>query len=527
MNIEKSAQRIVDLNAPSPELLESTLRLMREAQWAGQEDAPRRKEKHAGLRRLGFSTGAVAAVMALLIGTNALFPAFAESLPLVGSIFRQINPNGAENLRDTQENIQSYAQPLDSPEVSEPESEDAALPEAAPVLTLDVPPNADNEQALHIMVEEAYYDGYFLYAGLRMEVEKNYPEEYDRIYDYEIPGYDVVINGEGCYGWNEKGGRGADVPGFSTLGYDMWSRTGDREYICQRGFLLPEEYWNQDSLDVELVYKGLFTYNPRRSDEDDSDGYLNTSNFSLSFTARRNDAPMKEIDCGGISMNGVTMQKAIATPAGTLFVVDYETRYQNPSMGSCFADGYALGFQGGCVAQDQGNGYFRDVAVFGGLREAEDRSIVWNLYDKNGSQQVEAVFILDFNEGTIQVGSPEGMPEIANYGWWDSADEAGDSWRLEEVTVESGQGRWKVSGPTDSCHSLRFEAYQNGELLGEGESSRSESGRVTYADEGIDYWIYNGKFWIMLDPSQPVDVKVYDSDTEELLIETDITMEKW
>ena len=72
MNIENSAQRILSANSPSPELLESTLELMREASWTELEQAPLcRKKKHTGLRRLAISLSAVASVMVLLIGTNA------------------------------------------------------------------------------------------------------------------------------------------------------------------------------------------------------------------------------------------------------------------------------------------------------------------------------------------------------------------------------------------------------------------------------------------------------------------------
>lgn len=538
MDIQESARRIVEANAPSLDLLDSTCKQMREALWAEQAAArPVKKERHRrGLRRLALSTGAVAAMCAVLVGVNALFPAFAESLPLLGGIFRQVNHYGAMNLHETQENIQAYAQPL-APQLEEPPQEGASTAEpdsppaadtadkTAPVLTLDVAPNAEWEQNIHITVEEAYYDGYFLFAGLRMEVEENYPDTYDRVYDRQIPGYDLVVNGKGCYTWNEKGGRGGDVPGFATLGYDMWSRTGDREYICQRGFLLPEEYWNQDSLDVELVYKGFFTYDGYASEPEEDQ--INTSDFTLQFTARHNDAPVREIDCGGISMNGVAMVKALSTPVATLFIVDYENRYVNPAIGDRFSDGYVLGGLGGAIPQDMGNGLSRSIGVSGGMREDEDREVYVTLFDKNGSQQYEAVFLLDFNAGTIQLADVGDIPEIANYAWWDYTDEAGDAWRLESLTVESGEGRWMVSGPTDGYHPLRVEMYQGGKLLDQSENTRSESSRVTYEDEGIDYWIYNGRFWASLDPSLPVDVKVCDAGTGEAVVETTVTLEKW
>ncbi len=534
MNIEKTARRIVDQNAPSAALLESTLGLMHEAQWA--EAARPQKKKRRGLRRFALSTGACAALFALLIGTNALFPAFAESLPLVGGIFRQVNVNGSRNLQDTQGNIQSYAQPLapaaeeEIPTAPEDESDpllaETQVLKPEPIVTLDVAPNNEGEQNVHITVEEAYYDGYFLFAGLRMEIEKEYPECYNRIYDIQIPGYDLLINGSGCYTWNEKGGRGGDVPGFAALGYQKWDRTGDREYICQRGFLLPEEYWGQDSLDIELVYKGFFTYDPYRDMEEGDDNF-NTSDFSLRFTAQKNDAPIKEIDCTGMSQNGMTVVKALTTPAATLFIADYESRYDHPVIGSILSDGYSLGGQGQCIPQDLGNGYIRDIGVWGGMREEEDRAVYLGLFDKNGSNQREAAFKLDFQAGTIQPCDVSEVPEPANYAWWDDTDEAGDIWRLESVTVESGEGRWMITGPIDGYHSLCVDMYQEGQLLDQSESTRNESSHVIYDDEGIDYWIYNGRFWASLNPNEPVDVKIRDMETGQMLLETTITLEKW
>lgn len=507
---------------------------------------PERPKKHALVRGLRVALASLAMMFALsggLFGLNAVNPALAEGLPLVGGIFRSINVNGSENLRDTQRDIQKYAQPLTAPEAAPVESggpEDASAPEGsagretAPVLALDVAPNGDGEQNVHITLEEAYYDGYFLYAGMRMEVEESYPEAYNRIYDKAVPGYDLLINGQGCYGWNEKGGRGMDVPGFCTLGYDTWSRTGEREYICQRAFLLPEEYWGQDSLDIELAYKGFFTYHPYRPEGEEEDKAVNTSGFSLRFAAQRSDVPIKEIDCGGITQNGVTVQRAISTPAGTLVVVDYENRYENPVIGSRFSDGYSLGGQGMCVPQDLGNGYTRDVGVWGGTRENEGRPIYLTLYDKNGSQQFEAVFKLDFQAGAIEASDASQVPEMANYAWFDTDEEAHNLYNgdytgemfLGSLTVESGEGRWQVFGPAgESRRHVKMEAWQNGELLGEGEANQTESSRIDNPDGS--YCVFNGKFWFAVAPGQPTDVKVYDEDTGELLVEKTVTLENW
>lgn len=537
MDLQKTAQQIVNRNAPSPALLNDTLRLMREDQWAGQ---PAAKKKHKGLRRAAFSTGALAAAFAVMIGVNALFPAFAESLPVLGGIFRQVNHYGAGNLHDTQENIQNYAQPLATPAATPGAEPVESAPEevtetlkAEPVLTQDVSPSQEGEQAVHITVEEAYYDGYFLYAGLRLELDEAYPESYTAFYDKQVPGYDTVIDGEGCYGWNEKGGRGMDTPGFASLDRGEWTRVSGREYIYQRACLLPEQHWNKDSLDVELRYKGFIAGD--RSGELPEYVTANSTDFSLNFTAQRNDAPIKQIDCGGISMGGVEMVSAIATPAATLFVMDYDASYDNPASGACFSDGYSLGYQGECLPQDLGNGRIHDVFVCGGLREGEDRQVFATFFDKNGSQQMEAVFLMDFNAGTIELASPEDVPDHPNYAWYDMDETAHDLFGgdytgemyLGSFTVESGAGYWQVLGPAEDYRPLKMEAYHDGVLVAEGESEASNSGRVVNPDGS--YSVYNGHFWAKLDPGVPVDVKVTDASTGEVLVEKTITMhmENW
>ena len=43
------------------------------------------------ISKLGALAASLAVATALLFGANALFPAFAESLPIVGEAFRQLN----------------------------------------------------------------------------------------------------------------------------------------------------------------------------------------------------------------------------------------------------------------------------------------------------------------------------------------------------------------------------------------------------------------------------------------------------
>ena len=123
---------------------------------------------------------------------------------------------------------------------------------------------------------------------------------------------------------------------------------------------------------------------------------------------------------------------------------------------------------------------------------------------------------------------------MANYAWFDTDEEAHNLYNgdytgemfLGSFTVESGEGRWQVFGPArESRRHVKMEAWQNGELLGEGEANQTESSRIDNPDGS--YCVFNGKFWFAVAPGQPTDVKVYDEDTGEPLVEKTVTLENW
>lgn len=505
MEIEKIACRIIDSNSPNPALVEDTLHRMRETQWVETERGRLKKKQRPLFRRCTFFVGAAALVLICLIGINALSPALAESLPFLGGIFRQINRNGPNNLQETQESIQSYAQPFNSGAAS-------SLP------ALEVPANNEEEQNLHITAEEVYYDGYLFYAGLRLKLDRELDEPSQILQDDQVPDYDIVIDGEGCYGWNERGGRGQDVPGFAALDRGQWTKAGPREYICQRACLLPEKYWNKERLEVALRYKGISTHSLI------PDAHLNTSPFTLYLTAERNDAPVKEISCEGIGTNGIEITRAVATPAATFFTLEYNENGQDLITGPKFSDGYALGVQGRCFPQSFENGRRCVTEVFGALEKEETRQVILEVCDKGGSKQAEAIFVIDFQAGTIALGDKDDLAEDLNASYCRSEADAlppGESWALESLSVESGRGFWRVSGPEDGPFPLRVEIYQQETLMGEGssglESPLSAKGRL----------LYDGTLWMKPDIDQPITVKAFRTDTEDLLIEETVILERW
>lgn len=80
------------------------------------EELPvRRRGAAAGRRGFALAAASMAAAFLLLFGTNLAFPAFAESLPVVGRVFENLNRSPWSYVGKTAEgtNLGSYAEPLD------------------------------------------------------------------------------------------------------------------------------------------------------------------------------------------------------------------------------------------------------------------------------------------------------------------------------------------------------------------------------------------------------------------------------
>ena len=385
----KKIQESLELSAV-PEMID---RRLRQVYAELPEEVPARKRpqmERVWKSALG-TVSALAAAFVLLLGINGLNPALAESLPFLGGIFRQINnTQGWLNLDATQSEVQRHAVPVEGVEVQ-------------------VPAGESLEKPMTMAVKEAYFDGEFLYAGLTMEIDSD-----AELYTLMRPGYDILINGDGMMGYNEQGGRGYDADGFALMsGSGDWQRGENGTYISQLAMRVPEQYHELEQLEITLQYNGIAV------EQQGPISFANSTPFDLSFTAEKNEVRRKRIE-GGLEVNGVKLVSATATPAGTVYTVDFSDRYVHPdylgataSHGPQFEDGCALGGMAGrVVPKILENGMTRETCVFGGLQENESRKVVYTVYDKNGSHEYEAVFILDFQNGTAEIGTAEDVVEF-------------------------------------------------------------------------------------------------------------------
>lgn len=517
MNIENSAQRILSANSPSPELLESTLELMRETSWAELEQAQLcQKKKHVGLRRLSFSVSAVAAVMVLLIGTNALFPAFAESLPFIGGVFEAFNRGAvSDNMRDAQNSLNNYAVPAEEN-------------------TVQVPAGGLGQSPVNISVDQVYYDGVFVYAGLIMEVDGCSDTVYSNNWGKY---YNVLLNGDPQVQWDEETGDYASAEGFAeTTASGWWQKVEDGKYISQRGFRVPEKYQNLDYLDVTLCSQGI---------EDGAAGLtrmINSTPFQLSFAVEKNEAVVQNIS-GPFEINGVTFLSAEASPAGSIFSFEVSGRYNNPLRVIRFDDGRSLGDAGAGKTAELAGGGERQTWFMGGLQPDEGRKVVLGLLDKNDTGEYIAVFVLDFQKGTVEGGTPEDIkePPYARYVCGtENVESQTDGLLVSDF--EYGEAKnclWLLTG--SDYQELTVELWQDGQWVG---SAVTQNDKLHWSHEPhyVEYVHQNDGSWTVewvtdiplnqymlsfdrlqgLDTERPALIKVIDRDTGEVLLEQDI-----
>ena len=506
MNIRTTARHFAELNAPSSELMDKTLYLMRGAQQDGQEKARR----HPALRRLGVAASAMAAVMVLLVGTNLAFPAFAEGLPLVGSIFQYINDKGrfpTENLSAARSSISAYAV-----DVSE-----------EPGSTVTVPGENPFERTVTAQLKEIYYDGGFVFAGLEFQVKADAEQ---------LKAYcDVFLNGELQKEENADGF-------FDSSDFSLTKLT-DGRYVTQKAFRVPDALQGAGNVQVDLRFGGIYDYNGGIS------AINNPAGFTLSFTAQKQDVPTKVISCDGIEMNGVRLVSAAANPVVTYLHIEYPETYVNPACWAGFDDGISIGYFGAGKPLSE-NGVVRDMGALAGLREDETRSVVWRLFDKNGSGKAEAIFVIDFANGTVRLGSEEDLkrPPVGDYACGvEAIQNLQDGYIVEKYHAEQSKPMLYLANGSGKREDLWIELWQDGVQI----DSTAVPRNATGWSDSYPYWEYgedgdipdtderdpstghtvcmiilhNG--YAGLDLAHPLTVKAYNA-ARELVLDQEITL---
>ena len=504
MNIRTTARHFAELNAPSSELMDKTLYLMRGAQQDGQEK-PRR---HPALRRMGVAAGAMAAVMVLLVGTNLAFPAFAEGLPLVGSIFQYVNDKGrlpAENLNAARSSISAYAVDVSQKQGS----------------TVTVPGENPFERTVTAQLKEVYYDGGFVFAGIEFQLKTD--AELLRAH------CDVFFNGV----LQEE-----NTDGFFDCSDRYLTKLSSGRYVTQKAFRMPDALQGADSLQVDLRFGGIYEYGGTFT-------INNPAGFTLSFDAQKQEVPTKVISCDGVEMNGVRLVSATANPVVTYLHVEYPETYVNPACWAIFDDGIDIGHFGVGKPLSE-DGTMHDMAAYAGLREDETRSVVWRLFDKNRSGKAEAIFVIDFANGTVRLGSEEDLkePPVGDYACGvEAIRNLQDGYIVEKYQAYQGKPMLYLASGSGKREDLWIEIWQDGVQIDCTDVPRNATGwsdNYPYWEYGEDRDIpdtderdpstghtvcmiilHNG--YAGLDLAHPLTVKAYNA-ARELVLDQEITL---
>lgn len=496
------------------------------------DEVPARKRILPRWAQRSLATAAsLATAFTVLLGVNGANPALAESLPFVGGIFQNINDGNyvpLQNRSETQQRISDMAVPVG-------ENQETSV---------TVPAGGMLEKPLTASLKEVYYDGSFVFAGIEFQIDA----DDDYVSERMGPHYDVLLNGESQIEHGEDGMatyQNDNGSGFVDMSRsDMMTQVERGRYITQRAFRVPDALQGAESLNVSLSFEGL----------DSEKAALNSTPFTLDFTAQKTEANIRSIHCQGAEMGGVRLVSAYTTPASTYIEVEYPESYVNPAAGAAFEDGIGIGYFGSTEgimvpkSKTEGGGMIRERQVLAGLKEGEDRKVVWRLFDKNGSGQYEAVFILDFAAGTVELGSAEDVQAAPVFDYACGAEAvkalAGGEYAIEKIHLDQDRPMvYLMTG--DKKRNLRVEFWQEGvracTAYSDGYSWRDDAlyweyynlknGSSTSRDEdryeGTEHrqhMLFVPELYVSLDPGLPVTVKVFDKDSGDGLLAQEVAL---
>lgn len=256
------------------------------------------KRKSSRLKPICASFSAVAAVL-LLFGLNAVNPAFAEEIPLIGGFFRQINAGGHDADTVDTERIEQHA-------VVPAEEDSSSL-------------TAKNS-AYEITVQSVYFDGRFLHSALELASDIDIREN-----DYLLT-TKILLNEKTVY---EHQDDFDETQQTIQTPYIRWMNTGDGRYVGNLKFTVPEEYRTGEPLQVEYVFAllDMEAYNNYMGSgfEMESSGDMEQirptelgtdGGNSLSFEAVPDNSDTVEITAAAES-EGALLSDFYTSPAGT------------------------------------------------------------------------------------------------------------------------------------------------------------------------------------------------------------------
>lgn len=224
------------------------------------------------LKKLGAMAAAFVFAAATLFSINAAFPAFAESLPLIGEVFRHLNSLGS--------NAPSYDGVIQS-----------------------IDESGENDQ-YKATITEAYCDGEYLFFALRLQAKDTKLLKMETLYTEEAgndtPGWSIALSGEG-------GGLVYDLPVFT--------RKGSYFESSPIKIKLPDDIDQNAPIHVEATIGNLSGRTQEAIDAGNAGQILSTEPVYLSFDVTANTSYNQQETDPKVIIDGLELQSWSCSPS--------------------------------------------------------------------------------------------------------------------------------------------------------------------------------------------------------------------
>ncbi len=485
--IERAYRRIMEENKADAALLRDTVERMKA------EENRLCEKKPTGMKKLRFGVIGAAAAFLLLFGINTAFPAFAESIPGLGSIFSLLNGHD-----EVGSQIGTYEALIEKVEVTA----EAAV-----------------DSGYGLTVSEAFCDGKYLYTALLFTC----PEEAEQYEKLSLAHVGSRVTGETEQEFTVQiNGKEAKVLSSQVDGQSIVNGQCGMALVTA----LPEEAASGEDLAVSLQVGALYglypgyQYENGPEDEEIKTGF--TAEFSVGVeTGANRDQELFAED------NGVKLYRVASTPGYVL--VEAELPFWGRESDTLLSDNRAaIGqvylydaagnrLQRSAVLSDydfvneEEQSTVRGTWVFDGP-PAENRALTLRVleYDLERAPLDErreekpglfAEFAIDLEQGTAassQTYQQEGYQRLDTQEYLASEkhpDFSGGYWVTGVRGYHLPQSPWTdaVTMLTDvEAPHVEARFYQNGELLGSVKPSRAEE--VSSHTGGAAKWMLEFAF---------------------------------
>lgn len=491
------------------------------------DEVPTKKKAGKVVRGLFGTLGSVAAAFLILFGFNAVNPVMAESIPLVGGIFRQINATGGGALSyvHMDVNLDDYATPM---------GDATATVEKGWLFGQDVTAT----------LKSVSFDGAFLHAAFEYELSGSVPKNF---FAYTR----VKINGEEFF-TGDMSMSGTDG-GLVLTGQNDAVPDGSGKLVGDIGFYLPDKFQTGEPLDVVLTLHDFC-----------ADGFsVNRGELEFSFTAEPNLTATK-IASGSVEQDGCVFVSAQSAPGGTAVTVEYPEKYHNPAPVFTYLDGTSAGWATNS-REELGNGMVRttllcdapssdasstDAPSTDASSGGDTTKAVFHLFDKNGSDMPICEFTVDFATGTAEATQLWKDPESIFYlnpkgggayllrSIYDDIPDPDLEYFVESIGQYAGDDGYTSVGSSmelttrskEGYRELKVEIYRNGELAASAVSEQAYF-MPAYSADGSENKENGNRYAItfpglLMDYQETITVKVLDNQSGELINEQELQLNR-